>query len=62
MVDANDRRVRYAQITGKAEALLDNFMPVHYRHIRTLLQDLSLEEKETLSVLLRKARRSMMRA
>jgi MarR family 2-MHQ and catechol resistance regulon transcriptional repressor len=58
-VDPTDRRVRYAHITSKAEALLDEFMPVHYRHLAALFQDLTPEEKETVSVLLRKARRSM---
>jgi len=60
VVDASDRRVRYARITGKAETLLDEFIPVHFRNIKRLFQDLSREEKETLSELLRKARRSMM--
>jgi MarR family 2-MHQ and catechol resistance regulon transcriptional repressor len=61
VVDDNDRRVRYARITEKAESLLEEFMPVHYRHLTTLLQDLNGEEKETLSALLRKARRSITR-
>jgi len=61
VVDENDRRVRYARITEKAESVLDEFMPVHFRHLRLLLQDLSGEEKETLSALLRKARRSITR-
>lgn len=61
VVDDNDRRVRYARITDKAEMLLDEFMPVHFRHLRRLLQDLSCDEKETLSALLQKARRSMTR-
>ena len=59
VVDPSDRRVRYARITGKAEALLDEFMPVHYGHVNSLLRDLSGEEKETLAALLKKARRSM---
>lgn len=59
VVDTADRRVRYARITAKAEVLLDEFMPVHYRHVKSLLQDLTVEEKKTLSALLRKARRSM---
>jgi MarR family 2-MHQ and catechol resistance regulon transcriptional repressor len=58
-VDTTDRRVRYARITRKAENLLDEFMPVHYGHVKMLLQDLTREEKQTLSSLLRKARRSM---
>ena len=59
VIDANDRRVRYARITGKAEALLEEFIPVHYKQVKALLQDLSVEEKETLSALLKKARLSM---
>jgi MarR family 2-MHQ and catechol resistance regulon transcriptional repressor len=59
VVDETDRRVRYARITGRAEALLDKFMPVHFGHVKALLQDLTSEEKETLCALLRKARRSM---
>lgn len=58
-VDPSDRRVRYARITRKAETLLDEFMPVHYAQVKMLLQDLTREEKEALSSLLRKARRSM---
>jgi MarR family 2-MHQ and catechol resistance regulon transcriptional repressor len=59
LVDASDRRVRYARITAKAEGLLDEFMPVHFRHMKMLLQDLTRDEKQMLSALLRKARRSM---
>jgi MarR family 2-MHQ and catechol resistance regulon transcriptional repressor len=58
-IDQADRRVRYARITAGAEKLLDEFMPVHYRCVKALLQDLTCEEKETLSALLRKARQSM---
>jgi DNA-binding MarR family transcriptional regulator len=61
VVDPTDRRVRYARITGSAEALLDKFIPVHFGHVKALLQDLTAEEKEKLSALLRKARRSMTR-
>jgi MarR family 2-MHQ and catechol resistance regulon transcriptional repressor len=59
VVGSSDRRVRYARITSKAEMLLDEFMPVHFGRIKALLQDLSSEEKDMLSALLRKARRSM---
>lgn len=59
VVDANDRRVRYARITERAEKLLDEFMPVHFRNVKSFLQDLTREEKQTLSALLKKARRSM---
>jgi DNA-binding MarR family transcriptional regulator len=59
VVDAHDRRSRYARITRKAEALLDEFMPVHYRRIRALLRDVSEEEKQALLLLLLKVRRSI---
>lgn len=59
VVDAQDRRARYARITKKAEALLDEFMPVHYRRMKSLLQDLSAEEKGTLLRLLQKVRTSI---
>lgn len=59
VVDHTDRRARYARITRRGEALLDNFMPEHYRRIRKLLQDLSTEEKEILIHLLRKTRASI---
>lgn len=59
VIDVEDRRARYARITKKAEALLDEFMPVHYRRMNTLLQDLPIEEKETLLRLLQKVRTSI---
>jgi MarR family 2-MHQ and catechol resistance regulon transcriptional repressor len=59
VVDAQDRRARYARITRKAEALLDEFMPVHYRRMKALLQDLSAEEKGALLRLLQKVRTSI---
>ena len=59
IIDAQDRRARYARITPKAEALLDKFMPTHYENIRILLQDLSNKEKQALVDLLRKARLSL---
>jgi MarR family 2-MHQ and catechol resistance regulon transcriptional repressor len=59
VVDSRDRRVRYARITATADRLLDEFLPVHYRNLKTLLQDLSSGDKESLCALLRKARQSM---
>ena len=59
VVDTQDRRARYARITSKAEALLDEFMPVHYQTIKALLQDLTGEEKLTLIRLLKKVRESV---
>ena len=59
LVDRQDRRARHARITPQGEALLDKFMPVHYRNLRLLLQDLSNEEKKTLVSLLKKVRSSI---
>jgi MarR family transcriptional regulator, 2-MHQ and catechol-resistance regulon repressor len=59
VVDAHDRRARYARITEKAEKLLDEFMPVHFRNIKALLQDLTTGEKEMLLTLLRRTRSSL---
>lgn len=59
VVDAQDRRARYARITKKAEALLDEFMPVHYSNINALLQDVNDGEKEALIHLLEKTRASV---
>jgi MarR family 2-MHQ and catechol resistance regulon transcriptional repressor len=60
VVDSNDRRARYARITKKAEALLDEFVPVHHGNIRMLMGDLTTGEKETLVALLKKTRSSLM--
>ena len=60
VVDSSDRRARYARITKKAEALLDEFIPVHYGNIHMLMGDLTTAEKETLVGLLKKTRASLM--
>ena len=60
-VDPADRRVRHARITKKAEALLDEYVPIHHRYIETLLKDLSQEDKQTLVTLLGKTRQSFLR-
>jgi MarR family 2-MHQ and catechol resistance regulon transcriptional repressor len=59
VVDTSDRRARYARITKKAEALLDEFIPVHYGNINMLLQELTDGEKDVLLGLLRKTRGSL---
>ena len=59
VVDVHDRRARFARLTKKAETLLDEFLPLHYRNLKTLLQDLTSEEKETLLALLKKTRASL---
>jgi len=60
MVDTNDRRARYARITKKAEALLDEFVPVHQGNIHMLMGNLTTGEKEMLVTLLKKTRSSLM--
>ncbi len=60
VVDAQDRRARYACITHKAEAFLDGFMPLYYRQLNNMLQDLADAEKEALLELFRKVRGSLM--
>jgi MarR family transcriptional regulator, 2-MHQ and catechol-resistance regulon repressor len=57
--DETDRRARWARITPEAKKLLDEFVPIHFKNTKALLKDLSEKEKETLSMLLRKARRSL---
>lgn len=59
VVDIHDRRARYARITRKAEVLLDEFMPLHYANVRTLMEDLTTGEKEGLVTLLKKTRSSL---
>jgi MarR family 2-MHQ and catechol resistance regulon transcriptional repressor len=61
VVDSTDRRARYAHITKKAAALLDEYLPVHYGCIKGLLEGLTEEEKQTLLRLLKKTRRSVTR-
>jgi MarR family transcriptional regulator, 2-MHQ and catechol-resistance regulon repressor len=59
VVDAHDRRARFARLTRKGEELLDQYAPVHYRNIAELLKDLTAEDKETLIMLLKKMRSSL---
>jgi MarR family 2-MHQ and catechol resistance regulon transcriptional repressor len=59
VVNEMDRRARYARITKKAAALLDEFIPVHYRNINMLLQGLADGEKAMLQRLLKKMRASV---
>ena len=60
VVDPHDRRVRFARITKKARALLDRYMPVHYRRVKSLLRDLSSQQKQALATLLKEARQSVL--
>jgi MarR family 2-MHQ and catechol resistance regulon transcriptional repressor len=59
VVNASDRRARYARITKKAATLLDEFIPVHYRNLNKLLQELTGGEKAMLQGLLKKMRASL---
>lgn len=59
IINVTDRRARYARITKKAEALLDDFVPLHYQNIKTLMQDLTDSDKAALLVLLKKMRSSV---
>ncbi len=59
VVDTSDRRARYARVTKKAEALLDEFMPLHFRNVKSLTGDLTSHEKEQLLGLLKKLRASV---
>ena len=59
LVDTTDRRARLAKITPNGEALLDRFMPVHYRKLQGMLHGMSGPEKKTLVHLLTAMRASM---
>jgi len=59
IVDSHDRRARLARITKKGQALLDEFMPIHFRNIRTLLEGLTVEDKAALARLLKGLRASL---
>lgn len=59
VVDTNDRRARFARITPKGAELLDIFMPLHYRNVKSMLQGLTTEEKTALLGLLKKTRESI---
>jgi MarR family transcriptional regulator, 2-MHQ and catechol-resistance regulon repressor len=56
IVDASDRRARFARITKKGEALMDELVPRHFERMQQRLQTFSDEEKQTLVGLLTKLR------
>jgi MarR family 2-MHQ and catechol resistance regulon transcriptional repressor len=58
-VDPSDRRARFARITLKGIELLDTFMPLHYRNVKSMLASLSDTEKQQLVALLKKTRESI---
>ena len=58
-VDTADRRARFARITSSGEALLEKLVPAHYQAVRSLLQEITAHEKETLLGLLKRMRESL---
>lgn len=56
VIDASDRRGRFARITKKGEILLDEVAPLHFRRVHDRMMTLTSEERDTLVVLLRKLR------
>ena len=59
VVDDTDRRARFARITSKGAELLDTFMPLHYRNVKSMLHGLTVDEKSALLGLLKKTRESI---
>ena len=59
IVNASDRRARFARITKKGQALLADFSPSHHEWVKRIVSDLSTEEKRTLIALLTKLRASV---
>ncbi len=58
VVGAHDRRERFARLTLKGEALLQDLAPLHYQNTTELLKGLTVDEKEILISLLQKTRSS----
>jgi MarR family transcriptional regulator, 2-MHQ and catechol-resistance regulon repressor len=56
--DIHDRRAKLARITRKGEALIDDVLPLHIRRCKELFAHLTMEEKRTLSTLLKRVRQS----
>lgn len=46
-----DRRMMQVVLTGKGEALLKNFLPIHFRRIAALMGALTADEQKTLAQL-----------
>jgi len=62
VVDASDRRARFARITRKGETLLDEVAPLHFGRIAEKLRNISAEEREALVHLLKKLRTEILAA
>jgi MarR family transcriptional regulator, 2-MHQ and catechol-resistance regulon repressor len=58
IADSHDRRAKLARITKKGEVLIDDVLPVHIRRCKELFAHLTMEEKRTLSTLLKRVRQS----
>jgi MarR family transcriptional regulator, 2-MHQ and catechol-resistance regulon repressor len=56
VVDATDRRARFARITKKGEALMDEVAPLHFQRAHGRLGKLTPEERDSLVKLLKKLR------
>jgi MarR family transcriptional regulator, 2-MHQ and catechol-resistance regulon repressor len=62
IVDSSDRRARFARITKKGEALMDELVPRHFERVQQRLQTFSEDEKQTLVGLLKKLRAAVREA
>lgn len=58
VVDVSDRRARLAKLTKKGEALIDEVMPPHTARCVDFFSNLSLDEVQQLTGLLKKLRRN----
>jgi MarR family transcriptional regulator, 2-MHQ and catechol-resistance regulon repressor len=62
IVDASDRRARFARITKKGEALMDELVPHHFARTQQRLAAFTEDEKQTLVALLKKLRSAVRQA
>ena len=58
IADTHDRRAKLARITKQGEALIDDVLPLHIRRCEELFAHLTMEERRTLSNLLKRVRKS----
>ena len=62
IVDVSDRRARFARITKKGEALMDELVPRHFGRVQERLETFTEVEKQTLVALLKKLRAGVRQA
>jgi MarR family transcriptional regulator, 2-MHQ and catechol-resistance regulon repressor len=62
IVDATDRRARFARITKKGEAVMEELVPRHFKRTQQGLEAFSEDEKQTLVALLKKLRAGVRQA